>query len=392
MSCCTSTTQPTASTADPPGDPVWRMAPGLRKPRLRPASAASGSGRVQPRPRPAPAASSSGCVSPGPPRRKPHLTRNVHGSHPSMHVFSLGRFCASPKPSPRGEDAELCSPDAVEASRPLRRRRSRAASCVISCFQSSMLLRNLSSTFSLEKKASQRALRSSRVLLRTIATAHPAAASPHHAAPRPAVPHHAAPRLTVPHHAAPRPTVPHHVAPRPADPHHTTPRLTVPHHTAPRPTVPHHAAPRPAASPHHVAPQPAVPHHAAPQPVNPHHATPRPTVPHHVAPRPVVPHHFAPRPTVPHHAAPRPVVPHRAAPRPADPHHVAPRSTVPHHTTPRPAVPHHVAPRLTVPHHAAPRCGRFSTDFSQSFPHFCRFPTAAFFPLGFLRERQGQIF
>ena len=197
MSCCTSTTRPTASTADPPGDPVWRMAPGLRKPRLRPASAVS---------------------SPGPPRRKPHLTRNVHGSHPSMHVFSLGRFCASPKPSPRGEDAELCSPDAVEASRPLRRRRSRAASCVISCFQSSMLLHNLSSVFSLGKKASQRALRNSRVLLRTIATAHPAAASPHHAAPQPTVPHHVAPRPAVLHHAAPRPTVPHHTAPRPACP------------------------------------------------------------------------------------------------------------------------------------------------------------------------------
>ena len=39
-----------------------------------------------------------------------------------------------------------------------------------------------------------------------------------------------------------------------------------------------------------------------------------------------------------------------------------------------------------------PRCGRFSTDFPQSFPHFCRFPTAAFFPLGFLGERQRQIF
>ena len=152
-----------------------------------------------------------------------------------MHVFSLGRFCASPKPSPRGEDAELCSPDeversrlppavpvsrrvpvprhkpsprgedaelcspdAVEASRPFRRRRSRAASCVISCFQSSMLLHNLSSAFSLGKKASQRALRSSRVLLRTIATAHPAAASPHHVTPRPAVPHHAAPRPACP--------------------------------------------------------------------------------------------------------------------------------------------------------------------------------------------------
>ena len=218
MSCCTSTTRPTASTADPPGDPVWRMAPGLRKPRLRPASAVSSPGCVQPRLRPASAASGFGCVSPGPPRRKPHLTRNVHGSHPSMHVFSLGRFCASPKPSPRGEDAELCSPDAVEASRPIRRRRSRAASCVISCFQSSMLLHNLSSTFSLGKKVSQRARRSSRVLLRTIATAHPAA-TPHHTAPRPAVPHHAAPRPAVPHHSAPssrNPAPRHSPANRPA--------------------------------------------------------------------------------------------------------------------------------------------------------------------------------
>ena len=266
MSCCTSTTRPTASTADPPGDPVWRMAPGPRKLRLRPASAASSSGRV----------------SPGPPRRKPHLTRNVHGSHPSMHVFSLGRFCASPKPSPRGEDAELCSPDeversrlppavpvsrrvpvprhkpsprgedaelcspdAVEASRPLRHRRSRAASCVISCFQSSMLLHNLSSVFSLGKKTSQRALRSSRVLLRTIATAHPAA-SPHHTAPQPTVPHHVAPRPAVLHHAAPRPTVPHHAAPRPTVPHHIAPQPVDLHHAAPRPAVPHHAAPRPA--------------------------------------------------------------------------------------------------------------------------------------------------
>ena len=195
-----------------------------------------------------------------------------------MHVFSLGRFCASPKPSPRGEDAELCSPDAVEASRLLLRRRSRAASCVISCFQSSMLLHNLSSVFSLGKKASQRALRSSRVLLRTIATAHPAAASPHHAAPRPAVLHH----------AAPRPVVPHHVTPRSTVPHHTTPRPTVLHHIAPRPVDLHHVAPRPT-DPHHAAPRPAVPHHAAPRPVDLHHAAPRPTVPHHVAPRPACP-------------------------------------------------------------------------------------------------------
>ncbi len=152
-----------------------------------------------------------------------------------MHVFSLGRFCASPKPSPRGEGGELCSPDAVEASRSLRRRRSRAASCVISCFQSSMLLHNLSSVFSLWKKASQRARRGSRVLLRTIATAHPAAR------PRPAAPHPAAPPP-----AAPRPAVLHHAAPRPVAPHHVTPRPAVPHHVAPRPAVLHHAAPRPA--------------------------------------------------------------------------------------------------------------------------------------------------
>ena len=175
-----------------------------------------------------------------------------------MHVFSLGRFCASPKPSPRGEDAELCSPDAVEASRPLRCRRSRAASCVISCFQSSMLLHNLSSVFSLWKKVSQRALRSSRALLRTIATAHPAAATPHHAAPRP----------TVPHHVAPRPTVPHHVTPQPTVPHHATPRSTVPHHAAPRPIYPHHATPRS-----------TVPHHVTPRPVDPHHVIPRPACP-----------------------------------------------------------------------------------------------------------------
>ena len=175
-----------------------------------------------------------------------------------MHVFSSGGACARPKPSPRGEDAELCSPDAVEASRPIRRRRSRAASCVISCFQSSMLLHNLSSAFSLGKKASQRALRSSRVLLRTIATAHPAAATPHHTTPRLTVPHHAAPRPAVPHHTTPRSTVPHHAAPRPGVPHHTAPQPACPHHVTPRPTVPHHAAPRPAV-PHHIAPQPACP-------------------------------------------------------------------------------------------------------------------------------------
>ena len=223
MSCCTSTTRPTASTADPPEYPVWRMAPGLRKPRLRPALAVSSPGCVRLRLRPASAASSSGCVSPGPPRRNPHLTRNVHGSHPSMHVFSLGRFCASPKPSPRGEGGELCSPDAVEASRPIRRRRSRAASCVISCFQSSMLLHNLSSVFSLWKKASQRALRSSRVLLRTIATAHPAAASP--------APRRSPANRPTPHRSpASRPTPRRSPASRPA-PHHSPANRPAPRHS-----------------------------------------------------------------------------------------------------------------------------------------------------------------
>ena len=45
-----------------------------------------------------------------------------------------------------------------------------AAACVIPCFQFSMLLHNLSSIFSLSKKASQRALRCTRVPHRTAAT------------------------------------------------------------------------------------------------------------------------------------------------------------------------------------------------------------------------------
>ena len=45
-----------------------------------------------------------------------------------------------------------------------------AAACVIPCFQFSMLLHNLSSIFSLGKKASQRALRCTRVPHRTTAT------------------------------------------------------------------------------------------------------------------------------------------------------------------------------------------------------------------------------
>ena len=189
-----------------------------------------------------------------------------------MHVFSLGRFYASPKPSPRGEgdelcspdeversrlppavpvsrqvpvprhkpsprgeDAELCSPDAVEASRPLRRRRSRAASCVISCFQSSMLLHNLSSVF-FSRKESQPA--------RPAQLPRPA---PHdrHSAPsrKPAPRRSPASRPTPRHSPANRPTPRRSPASRPT-PRHSWP--TVPHHATPRLTVPHHATPRPA--------------------------------------------------------------------------------------------------------------------------------------------------
>ena len=215
-----------------------------------------------------------------------------------MHVFSLGRFYASPKPSPRGEDAELCSPDEVErsrlppavpvshrvpvprhkpsprgedaelcspdeveASRPIRRRRSRAASCVISCFQSSMLLHNLSSVF-FSRKESQPA--------------------------------------------------------RPAQ------------------------LPRPAPHDRHSAPSRKPASRRSP----------------------------ASRPTPRHSPANRPAPRHSPANRPAPRH----------------------SPASLPSAGPIPRRGRFSTDFPQSFPHFCRFPTVAFFPLGFLRERQGQIF
>lgn len=147
-----------------------------------------------------------------------------------MHVFSSGGACARPSfpcEVVASRDAfssrsgsKPCSPDAVlpdvtrhgsfisaplDRCRPIslfsprRRCRTLFAGCRGSVpspssafrrlphFQSSMLLHNLSSVFSLGRKASQRARRGSRVLLRTIATAHPAA-SPHHAAPRPACP------------------------------------------------------------------------------------------------------------------------------------------------------------------------------------------------------------
>ena len=53
---------------------------------------------------------------------------------------------------------------------------------VVPCFQSSMLLHNLSSNFSLSKKASQRALRCTHLPHRTTAITHPAA-NAHQAAP-----------------------------------------------------------------------------------------------------------------------------------------------------------------------------------------------------------------
>ena len=107
----------------------------------------------------------------------------------------LAKWLHHAMPSPRGEDAELCSPDAVlpdvtrhgnfisapldrcrpQAFSPRRRCRTLFAGCGGSVpspssafrrlphFQSSMLLHNLSSVFSLGRKASQRARRGSRV-------------------------------------------------------------------------------------------------------------------------------------------------------------------------------------------------------------------------------------
>ena len=72
---------------------------------------------------------------------------------------------------------EVAATDEVDVRCALHDRRcgrcrspSPAAACVIPCFQFSMLLHNLSSIFSLSKKASQRALRCTRVPHRTAAT------------------------------------------------------------------------------------------------------------------------------------------------------------------------------------------------------------------------------
>ena len=84
-------------------------------------------------------------------------------------------------PERRASDAqcmtEVAATDEVDVGCALHDRRcgrrrspSPAAACVIPCFQFSMLLHNLSSIFSLVKKASQRALRCTRVPHRTAAT------------------------------------------------------------------------------------------------------------------------------------------------------------------------------------------------------------------------------
>ena len=153
------------------------MAPGPRKLRLRPA----------------------------PPCRKPHLTRNVHGSVLPCTFFRrvelvpaplfLAKWSHRAMPSPRGAVASLaCRMPCCLTSRamaisflrrstgatpqafsPRRRCRTLFAGCRGSVpspssafrrlphFQSSMLLHNLSSVFSLGRKASQRARRGSRV-------------------------------------------------------------------------------------------------------------------------------------------------------------------------------------------------------------------------------------
>ena len=102
--------------------------------------------------------------------------------------------CAHPRGSPRGQGPPRmrsciafgdggrwrgghAATDEVDVGCALHDRRcgrcrspSPAAACVIPCFQFSMLLHNLSSIFSLGKKASQRALRCTRVPHRTAAT------------------------------------------------------------------------------------------------------------------------------------------------------------------------------------------------------------------------------
>ena len=118
---------------------------------------------------------------------------------------------------------EVAAADEVDVGCALHDRRygrcrspSPAAACVIPCFQFSMLLHNLSSVFSLGKKASQRAPRCTRVPHRTAATTRQPKAS---TTPAPAE----SPRQTVPDqkplphpHIPPVGTAPCSAAPAPA--------------------------------------------------------------------------------------------------------------------------------------------------------------------------------
>ena len=91
---------------------------------------------------------------------------------PFGNVFTMPEQLDHALPSPQGEGLKV---------RVLRHHRA-AHPRPLPHFQSSMLLHNLSSDFSLSKKVSQRALRCTRVLHRTTATARPAA-SAHQATP-----------------------------------------------------------------------------------------------------------------------------------------------------------------------------------------------------------------
>ena len=91
---------------------------------------------------------------------------------PFGNVFTMPEHLDHALPSPQGEGLKV---------RVLRHHRA-AHPRPLPHFQSSMLLHNLSSVFSLSKKASQRALRCTRTLHRTVAITHPAA-NAHQATP-----------------------------------------------------------------------------------------------------------------------------------------------------------------------------------------------------------------
>ena len=223
-----------------------------------------------------------------------------------MHVFSLGRFCASPKPSPRGEGGELCSPDEVGRSRlpPVPSGACLTSSLVCFCI-------TCQAFFLSERKPASA----------------PCAA--------------------------------------PASCSARSPQRTQ----------------QPQAR---TTPLPGQPSHTTSLPGQPSRTTPLPGQPSRTTPLPGQPSCTTPLPGQPSRTTPLPGQPSRTTPLPGQPTRTTPLRGQPSRTTPLPGQP---AKRRPIP-----RCGRFSTGFPQSFPHFCRFPTAAFFPLGFLRERQGQIF